>query len=88
MTADEQIAKDLLRVDRSLWQTLGKIKRACNELYIKHLFNNPDFANYILDTILSIEKEQGDIADEHRCTESPKDKLVFKWLGDRPSNEV
>ena len=84
-TADEQIASELLRIDRSLWATLNKIKKSCNELYIKHLFNKSAFSEYILETILEIEKEQGDIANEHRTTKSPKDKLVFNWLGDRPS---
>ena len=83
--ADQEIAIELLRIDRSLWATLNKIKKSCNELYIKHLFNKSAFSGYVLETILEIEKEQGDIANEHRTTESPKDKFILNWLGERPS---
>ncbi len=95
MTADEQIANELLRIDRSLWRTLSCIKIKCKEIYddlkdtgndfIGYTFKNEVLANLCQETILAIEKEQGDIADEHRYIENQETKQLFTWLGEGTS---
>lgn len=76
--ADQEIARELLRVNRSLWKTLSAFKSICSEMYMENLFN--DYSKYLLETILSIEKSQGELRDENRPAESPKDKQLLRWF--------
>lgn len=76
--ADQVIARELLRVDRSLWKTLSAIKRVCSEMYMENLFN--DYSKNLLETILSIEKLQGELRDEHRSDESTEDRQLLRWF--------
>lgn len=84
--ADEAIARELLRVDRGLWQTLSCLKKICTEMYLKNLFSNKEFANYLLETVLAIEQAQGRLRDDHRPDESTEDRQLFRWLGSGPTN--
>jgi len=78
--ADKAIAGELLRIDRSIWHTLSCIKEICSKLYLSCLLSNPGFSDYILETILLIEKEQGEIHNGYKSRERSEDKQTLSWL--------
>ena len=78
--ADKAISNELLRIDRSIWHTLSCIKETCSKLYLSCLLSNPGFSDYILETILLIEKEQGEIHDGYKSQGRPEDKQSLSWL--------